>query len=83
MDIQSYARLDHSTSPWEERNDPPSPRQNEQNARALWEVGCMLESMFLQAKSLGISCESEIFLADEISRLNERGVANAVTAVFI
>jgi hypothetical protein len=57
--------------------------QNEQTARALWEVGYMLENMFLQAKSLGIQYESKIFLADEISRLSETGVANAVAAVFI
>jgi hypothetical protein len=57
--------------------------QNENTGRALWEVGYMLENMFLQAKSLGTSYESKIFSAEEISRLSEKGVANAVAAVFI
>jgi hypothetical protein len=57
--------------------------QNEHTARALWEVGYMLENMFLQAKSLGISYESKVFSADKASELYELGVANAVAAVFI
>jgi len=57
--------------------------QNENTGRALWEVGYMLENMFLQAKSLGISYESKIFSPDEASRLNELGIANVVAAVFI
>jgi hypothetical protein len=57
--------------------------QNENTARALWESGYMLENMFFQARSLGISYESKIFSAEEISRLNENGIANAVAAVFI
>jgi hypothetical protein len=57
--------------------------QNERTGRALWEVGYMLENMFLKAKSLGISYESKIFSADKASRLYELGVANAVAAVFI
>jgi len=57
--------------------------QNEHTGRALWEVGYMLENMFLQAKSLGISYESKVFSADDVSKLNELGVANAVAAVFI
>ena len=57
--------------------------RNEQTPRAFWEVGYMLENMFLQAKSLGIAYESKIFSADEISQLSERGIANAVAALFI
>jgi hypothetical protein len=57
--------------------------QNENAGRALWETGYMLENMYLQAKSLGISYESKIFSADEISQLGEMGVANAVAAFFI
>jgi hypothetical protein len=57
--------------------------QNELARLALWEVGYMLENMFLQAKSLGISYESNVFSADETSQLRELGVANAVAAVFI
>jgi hypothetical protein len=57
--------------------------QNEHTGRALWEVGYMLENMFLQAKSLGISYESKVFSADKASQLNELGVANAVAVVFI
>jgi hypothetical protein len=43
----------------------------------------MLENMFLQAKSLGISYESKVFSADETSMLNDVGVPHAVSAVFI
>jgi hypothetical protein len=57
--------------------------QNENVGRALWEVGYMLENMFLQAKSLGISYESKVFSADETSMLNDVEVPNAVAAVFI
>jgi hypothetical protein len=57
--------------------------QNEQTGRALWEVGYMLENMFLQAKSLGASYESKIFSANEASLLGKMGVANAVAAFFI
>lgn len=56
--------------------------QNEHIGRALWEVGYMLESMLLQARSLDISYESKIFPPGGISELNELGVANAV-AVFL
>jgi hypothetical protein len=57
--------------------------QNENTGRALWEVGYMLENMFLQAKSLGVSYESKVLLAEEISRLSEMRITNAVAAVFI
>jgi hypothetical protein len=57
--------------------------RNEKTGRALWEVGYMLENMFLQAKSLGISYESKIFSEDEILQLGKRGVANAVAALFV
>jgi len=57
--------------------------QNESTGRALWEVGYMLENLLLQARSLGISYESRIFSADEISQLGKTGVANAVAAFFI
>jgi hypothetical protein len=43
----------------------------------------MLENMFLQAKSLGISYESKIFSEDEILQLSKMGVANAVAALLI
>lgn len=57
--------------------------KNENSGRALWEVGYMLENMFLQAKSLGISYESKIFSEDEISQLDKMGVTGAVAALFI
>jgi len=57
--------------------------QNENTGRALWEIGYMLENMFLQAKSLGISYESKIFSSDDISQLDKTGVTNAVAAFFI
>lgn len=57
--------------------------RNEKTGRAFWEVGYMLENMFLQAKSLGISYESKIFSEDEISQLGKTGAANAVAALFI
>jgi hypothetical protein len=57
--------------------------QNEDTRRSLWEVGYMLENIFLQAKSLDISYESKVFSADTVSQLNELEVANAVAAVFL
>jgi hypothetical protein len=57
--------------------------QNEQTGRALWEIGYMLENMFLQAKSLDVSYESKIFSANEASSLGRMGVINAVAAFFI
>ena len=57
--------------------------QNEHSGRALWEVGYMLENMFLQASSLCISYGSKVFSTNEVSRLSELGVANAVAAVLI
>lgn len=57
--------------------------QNENTGRALWEVGYMLENMFLQAKSLGIAYDSKIFSEDEILQLREGGIVNGVAALFI
>jgi hypothetical protein len=57
--------------------------QNEQTGRSVWEVGYMLENMFLQAKSLGISYESKIFSTKESSELSELGVPNVVASVFM
>jgi hypothetical protein len=57
--------------------------QNEHTGRALWEVGYMLENIFLQARSLGISYESKIFAKNETSQLNELGVPGVVASVFI
>jgi len=57
--------------------------QNEKSSRALWEIGYMLENMFLQAKSLGIYYESKIFKTGEISQLANRGVTNAVAAIIL
>jgi len=55
--------------------------QNEETSRALWEVGYMLENMFVQAKSLGISYETKLFSTEEILQLADLGVTNAVAAV--
>jgi hypothetical protein len=57
--------------------------QNEQTGRSIWEVGYMLENIFLQAKSLGISYESRIFSAAESSELNALGAPNVVASVFM
>jgi len=57
--------------------------QNENTGRTLWEAGYMLENIFLEARSLGISYESKVFSAEEISRLSDIGIPNAVAAVFI
>ena len=56
---------------------------NEDTGRSLWEVGYMLENVFLQAKSLGISYESKLFNDEEASQLTEQGVRNAVAAVLL
>jgi len=57
--------------------------RNEKTRRALWEVGYMLENMFLQAKSLDISYESKIFNTEEILQLAELGVTNAVATMIL
>ncbi|MBN1245156.1 hypothetical protein JXA31_06145 [Candidatus Bathyarchaeota archaeon] len=57
--------------------------RNEQTGRALWEVGYMLENLFLQAKSLGVSYGSKFFSGDEISELGKMGVADAVAAFLL
>ena len=57
--------------------------QNEKANRALWEVGYMLENMFIQARGLGISYESKIFKIEEIPQLAEVGLAGAATAVLL
>lgn len=57
--------------------------RNEQTNRALWEVGYMLENMFLQAKSLGISYKSKVFMKDDIEKLERSGVSEAVAAFFL
>jgi len=55
--------------------------QNEETGRALWEIGYMLENMFLQAKSLDISYQSKLFNSEEISQLAEVGIRKAAAAV--
>ena len=52
--------------------------QNEYTGRALWEIGYMLENMFLQATSLGISYASKIFSSDEIRWIEKKGMSGAV-----
>lgn len=57
--------------------------QNEKTSRALWEVGYMLENIFLQARSLGISYQSRLFTSREVSQLAGLGLPNAVSAVLL
>jgi len=57
--------------------------RNENTNRALWEVGYMLENMFLQAKSLGISYSSKVFTRDKIMELERNGISGAVAAVLL
>jgi hypothetical protein len=57
--------------------------RNEKTNRALWEIGYMLENMFLQSKSLDIFYESKLFTTDEIPKLNELGLTNAVAAIHL
>jgi len=57
--------------------------RNENTGRAFWEVGYMLENMFLQARGLGICYESKIFETEEISQLFELGVNKAVAAMLL
>ncbi len=57
--------------------------RNEKSNRSLWEVGYMLENMFLQAKSLGISYESKVFTSDEIKKLERNGISEAVAALLL
>jgi len=57
--------------------------RNEKTNRALWEVGYMLENMFLQAKSLNIPYTSKIFDNDKIKQMAKAGVSEAVAAVLL
>jgi len=57
--------------------------RNKKSSRALWEVGYMLENMFLQAKSLHTSYKSKIFKTEETAQLAELSVRNAVAAVLL
>ena len=57
--------------------------RNEKSNRPLWEVGYMLENMFLQAKSLKISYKSKIFNYNEIKQMTKTGVSEAVAAVLL
>jgi hypothetical protein len=57
--------------------------RNEKSNRAFWEVGYMLENMFLQAKSLGISYKSKVFTKDEIKKLERNGISDPVAALLL
>jgi len=57
--------------------------QNENTNRTLWEVGYMLENMFLQAKSLNISYASKIFNYNEIKKIENEGIRGAVAALLL
>jgi len=57
--------------------------RNEPTHRALWEIGYMLENMLLQAKSLEISYESRVFKEDEIRKLRQCGISEAVAALVL
>jgi hypothetical protein len=57
--------------------------RNEKTNRALWEVGYMLENIFLQTKTLGISYESKLFKTEETTQLAELGITDAVSAVLL
>jgi hypothetical protein len=57
--------------------------ENEKTNRALWEAGYMLENMFLQTRSVGISYEAKVFTDCEIERLKRSGVTGAVAAVLL
>ena len=56
---------------------------NEKSSRSLWEVGYMLENMFLQAKSLGISYKSKVFTNDEIKKLERNKISEVVAALIL
>ena len=57
--------------------------RNEKTNRALWEVGYMLENMFLQAKSLGVSYKSKVFTREEIRRLERNRISEAVAGLLL
>jgi hypothetical protein len=57
--------------------------QNEITNRSVWEVGYMLENMFLQARSLGISYKAKVFTDQEIKKLERNGIPGAVAAMLL
>jgi len=54
---------------------------NENTNKSLWEIGYMLENLFLQAKSLQIIFKSKIFSQSEIQEIGNKGLSNPVAAV--
>jgi len=56
--------------------------RNEKTSRALWEVGYMLENIFLQARSLGIVYNSKVLTKGEIEKLERQGISEAVATLF-
>ena len=54
---------------------------NERSNRSLWEVGYMLENIFLQLRSLKISYASKIFGKNEMKQIAKAGISEAVAAV--
>jgi hypothetical protein len=57
--------------------------QNEKTGRTLWEVGYMLENIFLQARSLGIFYKSKILQPSESAQFAEAGIPDAVAAILL
>ncbi len=57
--------------------------RNEKTNRTLWEVGYMLENIFLQSRSLGVSYTTKMFNPDEASQLSEVGVKDPVAAIIL
>lgn len=55
--------------------------RNEITNRGLWEIGYMLENMFLQTKSFNISYDCKLFSNQEQLQLEESGLTNAVAAI--
>jgi hypothetical protein len=80
-DLRFIRRIAHKDAQLDEADTAIILCQNENTGRSLWEVGYMLENIFLQAKSIGISHDSKLLETEETSRLTKLGAANAVTAV--
>jgi hypothetical protein len=80
-DIKLIRTFDHQTQL--EANAAIILCKNENTSRASWEVGYMLENMFLQASTLDISYQAKLFTPEEKLKLRKIGLEDPVAAMLL
>jgi hypothetical protein len=81
-DIKFVKKLKTSTSSYLPNTGIVLTR-NEKTNRALWEVGYMLENMFLQAKSLQIEYKSKVLEEAEIREIEKEQISEPVAILIL